>query len=429
MEQFQQPHGNSTVNPVPPAYVGSPKRIDSDDEAIRVLRLSGPVAVTFMLAYLTISQGRNEQIPSLTSDRSAVLAVTVVFFGITWAPIFRRHWRLWTLLVSALVIALFIRISAATGDPVSRFVTILLFPLATASFVRWNPRWQLTMCAVCLLEFAAANYFAPIPDRFLSYRWLGLLAGLSLSQFTAIFLHEYDARVHRNLDQLADAASFRERQMAMLAHDIRNPLSAVTGFVGILEEDQELNESERREMLVRIGLAMQLMDLIVGNVLDYQNIEERRLTPNRRIIDLNLAASEAAHEGQQRAQRKRVKFHTRLHRVPAVECDPLHLGRVLKNLLINAIDRADRGRVILTTAANNGHVRIEVSDSGPALDRETLDRLLERPAKSTVHAWPAIIGMFVARCLVEVNGGRITAESDAREGGLTVIVELPADKS
>ena len=90
-------------------------------------------------------------------------------------------------------------------------------------------------------------------------------------------------------------------------------------------------------MLTRIGLATRMMDLIVGNVLDYTNIEEGSLTPSRRTIDPNSSTVEVASESLRRAQRKHVRFHTELKRVPAVNCDPHHLERILKNLMINAI--------------------------------------------------------------------------------------------
>jgi signal transduction histidine kinase len=403
-----------------------PIAIDSDENAIRVLKLSGPVAVLLMLAYLMVSgRGAGSGRSMLTDTHWIALGATVAFFGITWLPPFRKHWRLWTLLFSILIVSLFIRISVTNGDSVSPFVAIILCPVASASFVRWSPRWQAAMNVACLLEFAAASHFLSMPDPFQLYRWLGLVAALCLAQFTAVFLHDYERTLHRQFDLLTKAAHFRERQVAMLAHDIRNPLSSVTGFVGLLEEDRELGEAERREMLTRIGLATRMMDLIVGNVLDYTNIEEGRLTPSRRNADANTIMLEVANESLRRAQRKHVRFHTQLNRMPEVSCDPHHLERILRNLMVHAIDRAEQGQVLVTSDCRDGRVSIEVTDSGPMLDSEALARLMQPPPSSTVRAWPAIVGMFVARSLAEANGGRIAARSDDR-AGLSITLELPA---
>lgn len=427
----QYPHQKEIgVPPVAPHYNGtaaSAAAIDSDQEALRVLKLSGPVAVLFVLAFLIAAdRGAPAGHSRLTSAHWMALCATVAFFGITWLPAFRSHWRFWTLLFSILVVSLFIRISMTTGDLVSPFVAIILCPVASASFVRWNPRWQAVMSIACLLEFAAATHFLPTSDPFLIYRWLGVLAAVCLAQFTAMFLHDYDRRLHHQFDLLTQAANFRERQVAMLAHDIRNPLSSVTGFVGLMEEDQELGEAERREMLTRIGLATRMMDLIVGNVLDYTSIEEGRLMPSRRTVDPNAITDEVANEALKRAQRKRVRFHTELQRVPAVNCDPHHLERILKNLMINAIDRAEHGQVLVTSDCRDKWVRIEVADSGPTLDPPALEALMAPPPPSTVRAWPAMVGMFVARALVEANGGRVAARSDDH-AGLSVMVELPIE--
>ncbi|HTW89554.1 MAG TPA: HAMP domain-containing sensor histidine kinase [Candidatus Binataceae bacterium] len=401
--------------------------IDSNEDAIRVLKLSGPVAVLFMLGFLLLADRDAEPGQSLlTTFHWTALGVTAAFFGITWLPAFRRRWRLWTLLFSVVIVSLFIRISVTTGDTVTPFLAILLCPVASASFVRWNPRWQAAMCVTCVLEFAAASHFLPLQDPFQVYRWLGLGAALCLAQFTAVFLHDYDRRLHGQFDLLTEAANFRERQVAMLAHDVRNPLSSVTGFVGIMEEDRELGEAERREMLTRIGLATRMMDLIVGNVLDYTNIEEGRLTPTRRIVDPNVITVEVASESLKRAQRKRVRFHTELNRMPSVNCDPHHLERILKNLMLNAIERAEHGQVLVTSESREGWVRIAITDSGPQLDRPALEALMAAPPPSTVRAWPTVVGMFVARSLVEANGGRMSVHSDDH-AGLTVTVELPIE--
>jgi signal transduction histidine kinase len=432
-EMEQDPHQEHTrVRPVAPRDDGEAAAalvIDSDQEALRVLKLSGPVAVLFMLAFLAAANyGARPGHSLLTPAHWLALAATTAFFGLTWLPAFRRRWQLWTLLFSILIVSLVIRISMTTGDPVSPFVAIILCPVASASFVRWNPRWQAAMSVACIVEFGAAIYFLPALDGFQVYRWLGVLAALCLAQFTAVFLHDYDRRLHHQFDLFAEAANFRDRQVAMLAHDIRNPLSAVTGFVGIMEEDRELGEAERREMLTRIGLATRMMDLIVGNVLDYANIEEGRLTPSPRTVDPNSIMVEVASESLKRAQRKRVRFHTQLNRVPAVTCDPHHLERILKNLMINAIDRCEHGRVLVTSDCRDRWVRIEIADSGPSLDPAALAALLAVPPSSTVRAWPVMVGMFVSRSLVEANGGRIVARSDDH-AGLTVTVELPVESA
>jgi signal transduction histidine kinase len=430
---MEQEHPHQAAAGISPAALKAdsdertpPITIDSDENAIRVLKLSGPVAVLFMLAYLVASdRGAGPGRSALTETHWVALGATVGFFGLTWLPAFRRHWRPWTLLFSILIMSLFVRIGMITGDTVSPFVAVLLCPVAGASFVRWSPRWQAVMNVACLAEFAVATHVLSFHvPLFLLYRWLGLGAALCLAQFTAVFLHDYDRRLRSQFDLLTDAAQFRERQVAMLAHDIRNPLSSITGFVGLLEDDPELGEAERREMLTRIGLATRMMDLIVGNVLDYANIEEGRLTPSRRPVDLNVITLEVANESLRRAQRRRVRFHTQLNRVPEVNCDPHHLERILRNLMVHAIDRAEQGQVLVSSDCHDGWVRIEVTDSGPGLETTALEDLMRPPPSSTVRAWPSIVGMFVARSLVEANGGHIEAHSDDH-AGLTITFELP----
>ena len=191
------------------------------------------------------------------------------------------------------MIMLVIRISAITGEAETRYITIILCPFATAAFVIWGWRWQLSLILACFVLETLAELLVPIAPRFDIHRMLGMLAALTLSQFTAVFLDRYRRKLKRQLIQLAEAAAFRETQIATMTHDIRNPLATLVGLVTLLVED-DIDDKERSNLLARVWSTTTSMDLLVKNVLDLYLLEEQRLRPNWRVVDANSVVAETA---------------------------------------------------------------------------------------------------------------------------------------
>jgi signal transduction histidine kinase len=228
-----------------PGIVLSPRRpvaadrrvlleIDHDAEAIGTLKVAGPIAIFFLLAYGVVEMmlvGPHRLIPY----QYAAFAIVTAFFGLTWLSVFRRYWKAWTLITCVTVIALFIRIAELGHSPELAFIAIILCPFATAAFVMWGPRWQGMLNLGCLALFGAAELAVPSRDQYTDYRWLGFGAALVLSWFTAVFLDRYRGKLRAQMEQLAAAAKFRERQVGTMTKDIRNPLATLVGLVTLLE--------------------------------------------------------------------------------------------------------------------------------------------------------------------------------------------------
>ena len=160
---------------------------EDDEESLRVLKLGGALGIFLLLAYVAYDQqvrGRNA--PG-TALHWLILAATCLFFGLVWTRWFKRRWKFWILLYNVLLIAAFILNSRVTGDPESRFLAIMLCPLATAAFVNWGPRWQFAMAVTALMGYVAGERLVPIAAPYESYRWMGLVAALILAQYTVIF--------------------------------------------------------------------------------------------------------------------------------------------------------------------------------------------------------------------------------------------------
>ena len=286
--------------------------IDHDAEAIGTLKVAGPIAIFFLLAYGVVEVLRVGQ-HALSLYQYAAFAIVTMFFGLTWLSVFRRYWKAWTLTTCVMVVALFIRIAALNHSPELAFIAIILCPFATAAFVMWGPRWQGMLNLGCLALFGAAELAVPSRDQYTVYRWLGFVAALVLSWFTAVFLDRYRGKLRAQMEQLAAAAKFRERQVGTMTHDIRNPLATLVGLVTLLEED-ELSEKETTHLLARVGSTSRAMDLLVKNVLDMYLLEEDNLQPHPRVIDPNVIVQEVADVYGREARLKGLRMRDRVGR-------------------------------------------------------------------------------------------------------------------
>ena len=104
---------------------------------------------------------------------------------------------------------------------------------------------------------------------------MGLIAAMIFAQYTSIFIERYRRRLRKQVEDLEEAARFRQTQIATMAHDIRSPVAALSGYVNLLEE-ADIDPKERSDLLGRIGSTAWNMDLVVSNVLDYYEAQDRR---------------------------------------------------------------------------------------------------------------------------------------------------------
>ncbi len=210
------------------------------------------------------------------------------------------------------------QLADADGD--SRYIIILLFPVATAAFVNWESSWQALMGLACLVLYGLAWMLIPVPGD-TSARWAGLFAAIALAQCISVFIGEYRRRIDAQIDQLKQAATFREAQIATMAHDIRSPVAAIAGFVDLLDDD-ELGEEDRKAILSRIGTTAWLMDLTVSNVLDLYQISGGHISAMPTRVDPNRIVADAASNCAPQAIHKGLRLSVQLRRSAARQFRP-----------------------------------------------------------------------------------------------------------
>ena len=401
-------------------------RLTDDETSIQVLRAGSTVAIAFMIAYLAsdlLSHQGGTQFGTIFHWVTILSALA--FFFATWMRGFRRHWKHWTLAFAILVMFFNVLISSETQEGEPRYITLLLFPVATAAFVNWEWYWQALIGVACLALYAFAWLLIPVAgDNFA--RWLGLFAAITLAQCISFFIGIYRKRIDAQIDELKQAAAFREAQIATMAHDIRSPVAAIAGFVDLLD-DENLREDDRKSILARIGTTAWLMDLTVSNVLDLYQISSGHVTAMPARVDPNRIVADAATNCVPQATHKGLNLAVDYGEVPRGNYDPRHLERIARNMLAFSIARLTTGEIRLRTHAAGNGIAIEVEDDGPLPSDEELTVLLSsasngnRPTKS-------MLGLYVARALAEHSGGRVKVTLPT-ETTMKLIAEVPSAKT
>jgi signal transduction histidine kinase len=332
-------------------------------------------------------------------------------------------WRTGQLVVCTAIIALMIPVSAATRHAESGYIVILLSPVAVATFVGWSWRWQLALNLVTLGLYVVAQLAAPPSPETTADRALGIIAALILAQLIVVLRDRNRQRVKRQLHQLAEAADFRETQIATMTHDIRSPLATLIGIASLLAESG-IDDAERANLMARLGATTASMDLIVKNMLDLYMLDEGHMQPFRRTVSADTVVSETAERYGSEARLRGLKLAIELGGVAQAHLDPLHLERIVANLVTSAIRRTEAGEVRIRTAQDDGWMTLEVSDTGLMVPPVEVEHIFERPNLSENGTRAAAFGRYIARALVESAGGQVMARTG--DGwGLSLIVRLP----
>src|SRR5262245_4194782 len=229
----------------------------------------------------------------------------------------------------------------------------------------------------------------------------------------------------------AEAASrAKEDFLAVVSHEVRTPLSAVYGWARMLRSRRLHGDAAERALDVIVRNAEAQAQLI-DDLLDVSRIIAGKMRLDVRPIDLEPVILAAIDAVRPAAESKEIRLeHVLDPRAVGITGDPDRLQQVVWNLLINAVKfTPKRGRVQVVLQRVDSHVEIIVSDTGQGITAELLPHLFERfyqaGSPSTRPHSGLGLGLSLVRHLVELHGGKATAQSPGKGQGATFTVELP----
>jgi signal transduction histidine kinase len=234
--------------------------------------------------------------------------------------------------------------------------------------------------------------------------------------------------------KLKAANEMKNRVIGILAHDLRNPLNAIIGFTGLLEQILAGRTSDKEmSFLTAIHDAGRDMLTLVEDTLSMSALESGQMVLSCKPFDFADLAARTVRMLTVMAERKGVSlvFERPPTAVP-IRADPTKISQVLNNLIINAIKFSHvGGEVRVTVSGETGEAAcLTVTDHGTGIPAEMQARLyepfVEGHRRGTAGESTTGLGLFICKSIVVAHGGTIAVTSQA-DWGSSFVVTLPAE--
>ena len=258
-------------------------------------------------------------------------------------------------------------------------------------------------------------------------RWFEIAAAPVQSGGVAVYFRDISDRVQA-LQALRDADRRKDEFIAMLAHELRNPLAPIRNGVQLLRLGDGVADLRAQTLDMIDRQAAHLVHL-VDDLLDVSRITSGKMTLQKAAVEVSAVAASAIETCRPAIEAAR---HTLEVALPdeslLVHADFVRLAQVLANLLGNAARyTAGGGRIELKVRRDGREAVITVSDNGMGIAPDFLPRVFDMfmQGASDRSQGGLGIGLALARRLVELHGGSIDARSEGRDRGAEFVVRLP----
>jgi len=237
-----------------------------------------------------------------------------------------------------------------------------------------------------------------------------------------------------DISELKQAERMRTEFVAMVSHDLRAPLAAIREAISLLADTAagRLDDKQRRFL----SIAQEEMDRLnrmIDNLIEVSRMEAGKLELNLKAVDLNDIINISLESLALLITKKNLKVVRRIPpRLPPVAGDPDRLLRVFNNLLDNAIKYSPESGTIqieidfvdpeapvlseLGILANTSYLKVTITDQGPGIPAEFLDRIFGKFERVEPHGSGIGLGLAIVRSIVELHHGKIWVRSTIGEG-------------
>lgn len=242
-------------------------------------------------------------------------------------------------------------------------------------------------------------------------------------------LAQQNQQLQHTLEEVERTNKNYLRIMRVMAHDLRNPLSGITGLASMLMVEDEFSEDSKTMLKLIETTGLHSMEMINELLKSGLADEDERLVKQR--LDLRALLYDSVELLQYRARDKKQQLVFETSDEP-IMADINHekIWRVINNLIVNAIKFSYTGDTIKVGIKEaNHHILVYVADNGvgiPAGQEETIFEMFT-PAKKTGTngEQPFGLGLSISKRIIELHGGKIWFEPNASKGTIFYI-ELPA---
>jgi signal transduction histidine kinase/CheY-like chemotaxis protein len=258
--------------------------------------------------------------------------------------------------------------------------------------------------------------------------YIGLVAAIFLV-FTAVVEERRAAYVRLATAYEATAASDKAKGdfIAILSHELRNPLAPIVSSLELLKLQPQTKESI--EVIQNAQDHAEMIRRLLDDLLDTARLTQKKLNLKRRLVRLQEVVDQSVATVRDSIEESQHTLSVTIADDMELNVDPIRLKQIIINLLSNACKYTARGgKIELICDKHDSSVRIRVIDNGIGIPAHVIPQLFEpfrQFETDSKHSVGLGIGLYLAKRLVEMHGGRVQVESEGAGSGSTFTVYIP----
>jgi signal transduction histidine kinase len=262
--------------------------------------------------------------------------------------------------------------------------------------------------------------------------WFKLMGGILVIVILAFLYRLRTNNIRQALEKqrLQRELKLKADFIAMLVHDLRNPLTAVIGYAEMLRQYPEKMDIFKTGKV--IGRTSEKMLSLINDMLDISKFEAGKMTMNRRKAALFDIVTDIVEIMNPLVERKGINLvceQDRVIREQTLFIDPERIGQVVGNILSNAVKfTPEKGNIVikLTGGKNGGRFQeLAVTDDGPGVPAHTQKHLFDKYIQLKTTLKGTGLGLTVSKMIVESHGGKIGFRPGFQGKGSTFYFRLP----
>ena len=279
-----------------------------------------------------------------------------------------------------------------------------------------------------ILGIISTHFSTPHRPSQRELRFMDLLA-----RQAADFIERNQAEKHlaEQARLLEEANRLKDEFLAIMSHELRNPLNVILGYSELLVRSDEIVQSEQlHRMAEAIKRNAVAQSKLIRDLLDLSRLRSGKLVLNKETVSLMVVVNNAIDTVRGDAENKKLSIEVAASdEALFVEGDPLRLEQIVWNLLNNSVKFTPAGgKIIIRLAKNDQHAILSVEDTGQGIEPSFLPHAFEMFRQSygvTTRAQSGLgIGLAVVQQLVELHDGSVSAHSEGPGKGSTFTMKL-----
>ena len=238
-------------------------------------------------------------------------------------------------------------------------------------------------------------------------------------------VNELSETLNYTAGELGKVDSLRRDFIANVSHDLRTPLTLISGYAEIMRDIPGENNSENAQVIINES---NRLSTLVNDVLDMSKIQSGAIPMKPEKMSLSDTLTETVHQLSELLKDEKYEFVSDIFDCEIV-ADKARIRQCIYNLLINAVNyTGDDKKIFVKTEDKENYIRISVTDTGDGIDESEADRIWDRYYKSEKNHKRAVtgsgIGLSIVKSIVKSHNGRCGAYNTADKGACFWI-ELP----